>query len=422
MIDACSSRPKLGWLINSRWLVVAIKLLLLSTAILGGVVAVRITWLLAMSATSVASNVYLIRLARRGVGLRQPLLAATVGFDVLVTTLELWLTGGSANPLSAFYLVHISFAAAVLGPRWTWGLVGLAASAYGCLYTCPPAFTPSMADHATQMRLHLQGMWVAFLIAAGLIGYSVTHLQRLIENQRSEIGQALLRLERNRHLTALATLAAGAAHELATPLSTIAVVAKEMERRLGALPDSTVSAALTEDAIVLRQQVRRCRSIIDRLSQRIDDDGAGQCAVGEVVNYALSDLDRAERVRIRIPGSLSSVGLTASPRALATSLRNVIQNALDASAPGKPVTVSARKRGNRIVLEVTDQGSGMNEEVMQHATDPFFSTKRQGGGMGLGLFLTQGLMDQLGAQLALASCPGGGTTVTLTFPSVAGDA
>jgi two-component system sensor histidine kinase RegB len=257
-------------------------------------------------------------------------------------------------------------------------------------------------------------MWIAFAIAAILIGYSVTYAQRLLALQQDELQQALVMRERNQRLTALATLAAGAAHELATPLSTIAVVAKELEHKLRTFSGQE---NMVKDASILCQQVRRCRTVLEQLTVQItDDDRINRASIGDVVAWALHDMERANDVRVEISQSLEGRSLLWPPRAVSASLRNVIQNALEASPGGKAVSVRAHDTNRGVVLEIRDDGIGMGPSVLRRATEPFFSTKRAGNGMGLGLFLAQGLMDQLGGNLELDSEPGQGTTVRFTFP------
>ncbi len=420
MTDSHSLRPKLRWLVASRWLVLITELAALAMAEWVAGLGLPIFPILLVIGLVASSNVALAWWTRRASAVPQSLLAATIAFDVAALTVELWLSGGPANPFTALYLVYISFAAAVLDSRWTWGLVGLASAGYGVLYLGSVELRLSPADHATQMRVHLQGMWIAFLVAAILIGYSVTYVQRLLTRQRDELQHALVMRERNQRLTALATLAAGAAHELATPLSTIAVVAKEFEHQLRSLSGQE---KLVSDACPLRQQVTRCRSVLDRLAVQVsDDDRVDGATIGDVVGWALGDLERADDVKVEIPPSLRERSFPWPPRALAVSLRRVIQNALEASARGTEVSIHAHESSRGIILEIRDGGVGMAPSVLRRATEPFFSTKRTGHGMGLGLFLTQGLMDQLGVNLEVNSQPGRGTTVRFTFPMAEGEA
>jgi two-component system sensor histidine kinase RegB len=104
------------------------------------------------------------------------------------------------------------------------------------------------------------------------------------------------------------------------------------------------------------------------------------------------------------------------PTALAVALRNVLRNALEASASDATVTVSVEADGDRVRFDVGDVGSGMSDEVRSRAMDPFYTTKGVGGGMGLGLFLVRALADQLGGELVLESTPGHGTLVSLRLP------
>src|SRR5262249_9182438 len=132
------------------------------------------------------------------------------------------------------YLVNIALAAVVLRPRWTWTLVAVSLACFGTLFAQPRwgAGTAPALGHEAHFRMHLQGMWVAFGVAAIFIVYFVQRVTRALAARDAELAAAQLATARHERLAALATLAAGAAHELATPLSTIAVAAKELERQL----------------------------------------------------------------------------------------------------------------------------------------------------------------------------------------------
>src|SRR5262249_34698668 len=154
--------------------------------------------------------------------------------------------------------------AIVLAPRRTWALVALSLVCFGALFALHTA-TPSeeMSSHLGHDQLHLRGMWVAFGVAATFIVYFVRRVTRALAEREAELTRQRTRGEK---LASLATLAAGAAHELATPLSTIAVVAKELERDVSAR--SPADQPLVEDARLIRDQVERCRAI---LLQMADD-------------------------------------------------------------------------------------------------------------------------------------------------------
>jgi two-component system, sensor histidine kinase RegB len=257
------------------------------------------------------------------------------------------------------------------------------------------------------MSLHLRGMWVAFFIAATVIAYFVTRVTRDLSLQRAEATLARTRALRSERLAALATLAAGAAHELATPLGTIAVVAKELEREL-------TDQDGARDARLIREEVERCKHI---LAQMASDAGesAGEAFIktdaGTLLELALAEVSERERVLVSIqPGTVLHVPL----RAWARALRGLIRNALQASEVPVEVRVEIARKQVEIVVE--DRGVGMPPEVLTRVGEPFFTTKEPGRGMGLGVFLARALAERLGGTLEISSVPQLGTRVRVLLP------
>jgi two-component system sensor histidine kinase RegB len=372
--------------------------------------------------TTAASNLALA-LWRPATSVSQPapspthrLLGGVLALDVLLLSALLYVTGGPTNPCSFLYLVHIALAAVLLDVRWTWALVGLSSVCSALLFV-HHVWLPSLEEeanpHAAHMREHLYGMWVAMVVAAVFIVYFVSHIRQALAQRDRE-------LERTHRLAALATLSAGAAHELATPLSTIALVAGELS---GALQRQAVDAAILTDIDLMRSEVERCRAI---LTQMAADAGhsAGELPVAvpmaDLLQEAIGPLTRHGEVAVASdPGAL-----VVPKQAFIHAIRAVVRNGQQAAAvqdvgpPAAQASVvleaSAVAGGWRIA--VRDNGCGMDATTLAHVGEPFFTTKEPGQGMGLGLFLVLAVLDRLGGRLEFASLPGRGTTVTLWLP------
>jgi two-component system sensor histidine kinase RegB len=213
----------------------------------------------------------------------------------------------------------------------------------------------------------------------------------------------------------MTTLAAGAAHELSTPLATIALASKELERSASAQG----AVALIDDARLIRAEVDRCRAILDQMSGRaggvaVDDPEAVDLRV--VVDDVRSRLthDQAARLEVTLLTAPASVYL---PRAgFGQTLLTLVKNAFDANgrAADTRVFVDVSRDEDRLRITVRDHGDGMMPDVLQRAGEPFFTTKEAGRGLGLGLFLARVFAERTGGSLTLQSDQG--TTATLELP------
>ncbi len=405
-----------SWLVKLRWGSIAGQLALV--ALVRGVLGIAgpIGWLLAVIAGEVAFNLGCTRWsAVHGAQIDERHLAAAMMVDVLTLTLLLALSGGSFNPFSALYLVHVALAAVILTPGWTWALVALGMTAFGSLFLVGGgAAAAHHGAHAsgTPVDLHLYGMWLAFGLAATFIVYFIQRVRRALATRDRDLAEAREAAERGERLASLATLAAGAAHELASPLSTIAVAAKELERTL---TRTAAAHEVTSDARLIREQVERCRDILAQLSA-----DAGQTLgesnevivldglLAEVVGHA----PREAVVETEIAPGVATRRYFGPRRTLLQALGGLVKNAAQASPPSAPVQLRAAIRGDEIEVLIEDHGTGMAREVLARAGEPFFTTKPPSGagrGMGLGIFLARTVAERLSGGLDFESHPGRGT-------------
>lgn len=349
---------------------------------------------------------------------RRAVVGAVLLVDVGLLTGILYLVGGPMNPFSIVYLVGVTVAATSLGHRWAiaLGFVSSAAYAVTFFYNRPLEFHhPALGSGA--LTLHLSGMWVALTAAAGLIAYFVGRLSEALADREHELAEARAAAARSERLAALFALGAGAAHELATPLSTIQTAAGELARARHRSADDDAGAGPDYIAII-RREVNRCTRVLDQLSGRAAAASAAETHVS--LTQLVEDLRRrlgdaqAQRLDVTIPPVDSKVALPAEP--LRQALVAVLQNAFDASSPDQHVAIRM-EHGPGLRVEVVDHGRGMDAAELACATDPFFTTKPPGAGLGLGLFLVRAFVDQMGGSLRVDSTPGAGTTVELTLPA-----
>ncbi len=367
-------------------------------------------------ATSGASNLALDLWSRRRRDPQQSVLGGVFVLDTLLLTALLYFSGGPANPFSVFYLVHVTIAAVALGMRWAALVVVLSALSYATLFF-EHVNVPAMehAHHSgTAVSVHLQGMWFALTIAASLIAYFVTRVSGALRAREVELLRTQRLAARNEKLASLSTLAAGAAHELGTPLGTIAIAAKELERSIHSAPDEAVA-----DARLIRDELERCRAIVSRMSA-----SAGQ-SIGELpaptttgaVLAALRDR-MGDTALAGVDLQLEDVAFDAPIQGLVQVLSNLVQNALHATPDGgTPVVLMSDVVGGRLRFTVIDRGHGVARADLDRVGEPVFTTKPPGQGMGLGLFLARAFADRYGGQLVFSSEEGRGSRVTLELPA-----
>lgn len=431
---AAATRPRgeinLQWMIHLRWAAIAGQLITVLVVRFALGVEIPLAALLGVIGVEFGTNGALLLALRRVAALRQRgapvagegavgsaatgrLHAVQLGvsvLDTLLLTVLLALSGGISNPFCAFLVIHVALAAVLLPLRHS--LVAAAAVVGALLYL---VLGPGpVRDLAASEALRSWGTVVAVSLTAILTVYFVSRVTTALVQRSEELEGERERRVRRRHLEALGTLAAGAAHELGTPLSTIAIVAKELERRLereGATEEDL------GDARLIRDEVARCRRILGRMSTDAGD-GPGEAIVStelpEFGRAVLGEMAGASAVVLEVLGGEEPVEL---PReGLATSVRAIVQNALDASRPGQKVELVLRRDPEALEVCVVDLGEGMDAARLERALEPFFTTKDVGRGMGLGLYLASSFIEGIGGQLQIESRPGRGTRVCAVIP------
>jgi len=380
--------------------------------------------ILILPALTLASNLWLSRWGADAAdsGDASRTLAGIFILDTLCLTGILMLSGGPNNPFSLLYLVAITLSATILSKQQTWALGALATVCFGSLFWIYWPI-PVLEMHRTQPgpSLHLIGMWVSFGVAAFLVAMFSGKISELLREREASLIQLQEELAKKDRLASLVTLAAGAAHELSTPLATIAVAAKEVERYASQQEDEESEAvnSLAEDSRLIRTEVERCRQILTRMSME-GAEPAGEASVevqvSDLLATTLAEFGPSSRVRTKIAEDAEGAKLIIPRRAVEQALVALIRNAVDASANRAMVTLSAAVEGGSVQFLVEDSGSGMNEETLRHVGEPFFTTKEPGRGMGLGIFLVRTLAHRLGGGLTFESAVGRGTRVTFELP------
>lgn len=367
--------------------------------------------LLLLAATGLAvlaaNAVVFLRLRQSGrAGTRE--LFAHLAVDVVALSAALAVSGGPANPFVSFYLLPLVVSATVLGSRATWLLAIFELACYSALFPLSPE--SAHLNHAGHNMLnHVVGMWLAFLLLAGLIAYFVTAMGERLREQQRRLNEARESALRASQLVALGALAASTAHELGTPLNTMALLSDELKLLVPPEGRTTLET--------LSQQLSRCKATLANLSiaaggaQR--DDGPLR-----TVDRYLGDLVGKWKARhagvafqVDLDGPRPAPALTADG-ALTAAITNVLDNAAQAS-PAR-VDLRARWAAEWLTLEVLDYGPGMTDNARLHIGEIPFTEKTTG--MGLGLYLAHRIVERLGGSIRHENAPPAGLCTVIEIP------
>jgi two-component system, sensor histidine kinase RegB len=419
-MDVMNTRDvRLRWVLRLRWTAIAGEGLVVACCRWGLHVPLPLGPLGVVLAIAAASQVIAWRASRGAAVPPSGLLAAILTSDTLLLTALLYFTGGAHNPFSAVYLIPIAVAASTLGAAWTWTLLSLAVACFAALFwQYVPLGVPGVAHgYVTPTSLHFVGMFAAMSVTGAFLAWFVARLNTEIRERDAALQAAELEAERETRFASIVTLAAGVAHEINSPLSTIAVAARELERDLVA---GTPPAALAADAQLIRHEVDRCQDVLGRL--RMPDFRGGSEApsvfrAGEVPGALREMLPAAYGARV-VESNRANGAVCRVPRdALLQALGSLVRNAVEASPAGASVRVEVEADAHVAAFTVIDQGPGLAPDVRQRIGEPFVTTKDPGEGTGLGLFLVRRFAREWGGDFAIASVPGSGTRARLELPT-----
>lgn len=334
--------------------------------------------------------------------------------DVALLTGLFLLTGGALNPFLSIYLLPLCVAAVVLPLAYT-ALVTLVTA--GCYSWLTYISLPLAGQQAHDgFGLHLLGMWGTFVVSAVLIAGFVSAMARSLRERDRQLAAAREETLRNERIVALGTLAAGAAHEMATPLSTMAVVARELEL------EHADDAELRESVGILCDQIQHCEQV---LSDLLGSAGAPRLAGGHsqpVDRFLAELLDKWRLLRPEVRFRYNLGGPRPAPevvvdQTLGQAVLNLLNNAADASP--HEVEIRGDWGDQALTVEIRDRGPGLTEEVQRQAGQAFFTTKGGSARFGLGVFLANATVGRFGGTVTLRNRSGGGACTRLVLPLAA---
>lgn len=401
-------------LIISRWAVLASMLLLvagtpsqldipLPQALLLSILAVSALfngiaqWRLAQSETATAHELFSHLLV-----------------DIAALSALLFFTGGATNPLISLLLPPVAIAAMTLPGAGLIGIGLIAIAAYsGLMLSYIPLPLPD-ASRAT--HLHLIGMWLTFTVSAMLIAWFVVRATNLIRQRDAELAAAREQALRDERVIAMGTLAAGAAHELGTPLGTMALLAGELAHELAERSD--LPAGTLGDINLMRQQIDQCKQIITGLSRRAAVERLEKTPsepadtwLDSVRQHWHAGRPQAEsRLHKHSPGKAPEIA--ADPR-LEQAVLNLLNNAANA-CPEQVVEVDLTWRTEQLSISIRDHGPGFPAHVLDLAGKSSFPPHQRGSG--IGLLLTRSAIQQLAGELTLSNPPTGGALARIDLP------
>ena len=337
-------------------------------------------------------------------------------FDALQLAGLLYMTGGLTNPFSLLMTVPVVISATSLSARWTMllGLLVVAMATVLMFFHLPLPWFPGQT--LRMPFIYIFGMWLAVVSS---IAFTAVYAYRVAEEARllaNALSATELILQREQHLSALDGLAAAAAHELGTPLATIALVAKEMERALGE------DSRFREDVVLLRSQSERCRDILKRLTS-LSSEGEVHLARLPFTSLIEEVIDPHREFGIEIllrPGNLlGSEPVGRRNPGVIYGLGNLVENAVDFAR--EKVELSWEWNSSTIDIKLTDDGPGFPAEIVDRIGEPYMSRRppdEGGRGLGLGLFIAKTLLERSGASVKFgnSSEPGRGAVVKVSWP------
>jgi two-component system sensor histidine kinase RegB len=427
--EASESRLRLQTAVRLRWFGVVGQLVTVCVVYLGLGFPLPFGICLAFIALSAWLNVFLRILYPARTRLGTALATCLLAYDILQLSALLYLTGGIENPFTFLLVAPVTVSAATLPPRNTiaLGMLGAAATVLLAVYHLPlPWFQGTTFDLPT--------LYDAGLLASVLSGmiFLALYAWRLAKESR-QMADALAATEmvlaREQQLHALDGLAAAAAHELGTPLSTITLVAKELTR--GAPPGSQ----LAEDLALLQTQAVRCREILKKLTRAPSEPDPlhARMSVTQLIEEAAGPYRgfNAELVVSASPENGSDEGAAPEPigerrPGAIYGLANLVENAVDFAK--SRVEIAARWSAREVAITIADDGPGLPTDVMDALGEPYVTTRParprgqttdgEPSGLGLGFFIAKTLLERSGATISLDNRvrPQRGAIVNITWP------
>jgi two-component system, sensor histidine kinase RegB len=336
--------------------------------------------------------------------------------DLACLSTVFYFSGGANNPFVSYFLVPICICAATLSGTYTLAIAGLSVLSYSLLlfFHIPlPILSPHHHQADNSLNLHVMGMWLNFFISACLITYFIVKMARDLRAQETQLNRWREDQLRDEQVMAVATLAAGTAHELGTPLSTMKLLLSELRTEYQQLEP------LQNDLKLLQDQVNQCANTLRELIATAEHTKDGQLSSEDIGNYCTTVIERWKIMRpdvtchIHLANNKSNIRAQFHPT-IAQAIINLLNNAADASPQEIDIEIDWDEQ--KLIWIIKDKGAGIAEEVTAHLGKTFISTKTKG--LGIGLLLTQATINRYGGTVSLHNRMPHGTITQLTLPII----
>ncbi len=435
-ILGASGAISIHWLIMLRWVAVLGQLFVVLTVNYLFEVPLELPPLLIAMSVAALSNLFLTmwyfryRKSMEQLGhsrLWPTVFAVVMAIDLLLLTGMLYFSGGPSNPFWIFYFVNLCLVGIELAAWIAWCLNLLAVCCFAfLLYDHHPLQAEVLKEYLPSIRetgeitLAHSGVLCAFITCASVIIFFSTLITTKLRTREMKIRDLEAKRIRGEKLEALGTLAAGAAHELSTPLGSIAIIAGEIQHGLSVSAQANSdNSQLLEDIVLIRSELDRCRFILDHMSAQAGEETIEKkepLTGKELLDLIMKGVKQPSRVTTSITPEAASCRVCVGPYVTAQALRGTIKNALEASPANANVRVKIDCQQGMFILTVIDAGDGIPDKILSRIGEPFFTTKQTGKGMGLGVFLARTVVERLGGAMQIDSTTNQGTTVICKIP------
>lgn len=411
--NAAAGLKNLHQLIQLRWVAAIGQIFTIEVAYYSLGLAMPVREMLLVVGCLVLFNIVSHLRWRTGHAVRQVELFLALLIDVAVLTVQLYLSGGTGNPFVFLYLLQIAVGAVLLRGFYIWSIVAITTACFAALSRFNLPLTLSADLHLGLASPYLLGLMACFLLNAILLVIFITRIERNLRQRDARLAAARQRGLEEEHIVRMGLLASGAAHELGTPLSTMAVILGDWRHDARLAADQVLQDEIAE----MQTQVQRCKAIVSGILLSAGEtrgEASAQTTVRTFVDALARDW-RATRTiaAFEYENRFGADTAMVSDTTLQQMVFNVLDNARDASPDW--VGMVAERDADTLRITVTDAGPGFDPAILMRLGKPYQSSKGRPGG-GLGLFLAMNVARTLGGSVTARNLPGRGAEVTIRLP------